>query len=571
MSTSYFVLIHTVRIKLHTGNFLLNFSISNHFDVFLYTTVGSTQPLTTNMYVLNENNRIVEREITYTPGLYKIFDEIVVNAADNKQRDPNMDKLDIVVDAIHNKISVRNNGKGIPVVIHREQNCYVPTMIFGQLLTGSNFDDDEQKTTGGRNGYGAKLANVFSKEFIVDCVDVERGLKFHQVFRNNMGVTEEPIVRQCTAADMKAGDSVQITFSPDLERFKMDHLDEATVGLFARRAYDIAGTMASSAGKRLQVTLNGEKLAIKSFKDFIGTFENVATPVAYAQSDRWEVCVAASSDATMQQISFVNAIHTSSGGKHVTYIADQIATHLIKALKKKNKGGSELKKPQIVNHLFIMINCLIENPTFDSQSKDRLTSQPKTFGSKFELSPEFLKKIEKSDVAEKILSYATFKDREALKRKGGVKKIKLTGIAKLDDANCAGGARSKECTLIICEGDSAKSLAMAGLSVVGRDLYGVFPLKGKPMNVRDAKTSAVNKNEEIENLVKIMGLKYGTIYDESNIKTLRYGHLMIMADQDSDGSHIKGLIVNLIHSTCTSLNSGYLFNMDISNSYRFFC
>ena len=523
------------------------------------------------MYVLNENNRIVEREITYTPGLYKIFDEIVVNAADNKQRDPNMDKLDIVVDAVHNKISVRNNGKGIPVVIHREQNCYVPTMIFGQLLTGSNFDDDEQKTTGGRNGYGAKLANVFSKEFIVDCVDVERGLKFHQVFRNNMGVAEEPIVRQCTAADMKAGDSVQITFSPDLERFKMDHLDEATVGLFARRAYDIAGTMASSAGKRLQVTLNGEKLAIKSFKDFIGTFENVATPVAYAQSDRWEVCVAASSDATMQQISFVNAIHTSSGGKHVTYIADQIATHLIKALKKKNKGGSELKKPQIVNHLFIMINCLIENPTFDSQSKDRLTSQPKTFGSKFELSPEFLKKIEKSDVAEKILSYATFKDREALKRKGGVKKIKLTGIAKLDDANCAGGARSKECTLIICEGDSAKSLAMAGLSVVGRDLYGVFPLKGKPMNVRDAKTSAVNKNEEIENLVKIMGLKYGTIYDESNIKTLRYGHLMIMADQDSDGSHIKGLIVNLIHSTCTVLNSGYLFIMNISNSFRFFC
>ena len=523
------------------------------------------------MYVLNENNRIVEREITYTPGLYKIFDEIVVNAADNKQRDPNMDKLDIVVDAVHNKISVRNNGKGIPVVIHREQNCYVPTMIFGQLLTGSNFDDDEQKTTGGRNGYGAKLANVFSKEFIVDCVDVERGLKFHQVFRNNMGVAEEPIVRQCTAADMKAGDSVQITFSPDLERFKMNHLDEATVGLFARRAYDIAGTMASSAGKRLQVTLNGEKLTIKSFKDFIGTFENVAAPVAYAQSDRWEVCVAASSDATMQQISFVNAIHTSSGGKHVTYIADQIATHLIKALKKKNKGGSELKKPQIVNHLFIMINCLIENPTFDSQSKDRLTSQPKTFGSKFELSPEFLKKIEKSDVAEKILSYATFKDREALKRKGGVKKIKLTGIAKLDDANCAGGARSKECTLIICEGDSAKSLAMAGLSVVGRDLYGVFPLKGKPMNVRDAKTSAVNKNEEIENLVKIMGLKYGTIYDESNIKTLRYGHLMIMADQDSDGSHIKGLIVNLIHSTCTVLKSGYLFIMNISNSFRFFC
>jgi DNA topoisomerase II len=510
--------------------------------------VGSTQPLTTNMYVLNEQGRIVEKEITYTPGLYKIFDEIVVNAADNKQRDPMMDKLDIVVDAEKNVISVRNNGKGIPVVIHKEHQVYVPTMIFGHLLTGSNFDDDEQKTTGGRNGYGAKLANVFSKEFVVDCVDVEHGVTFHQVFRNNMSVAEEPVVRSCSAAERKAGDSVQITFSPDLERFKMDHLDEATVGLFARRAYDIAGTMAGSAGKRLQVTLNGQKLLIKSFKEYIGTFDNVTAPVAYAQNDRWEVCVGASNDASMQQISFVNAIHTSNGGKHVMYIADQIAAHLIKALKKKSKGGSELKKAQIINHLFIMINCLIENPSFDSQSKDRLNSQPKTFGSKFELSPEFLKKIEKSDIAEKILSYATFKDREALKRKGGVKKIKLTGIAKLDDANFAGGARSTQCTLIICEGDSAKSLAMAGLSVVGRDFYGVFPLKGKPMNVRDAKTSAVNKNEEIENLVKIMGLKYGTKYDETNIKTLRYGHLMIMADQDSDGSHIKGLIVNLIHS-----------------------
>jgi DNA topoisomerase II len=112
--------------------------------------VGSTQPLTAPMYILNETSRIVEREITYTPGLFKIYDEIVVNAADNKQRDPNMDRLDIIVDADKNHISVRNNGKGIPIVMHKEHNVYVPSMIFGQLLTGSNFDDDEAKTTGGR-------------------------------------------------------------------------------------------------------------------------------------------------------------------------------------------------------------------------------------------------------------------------------------------------------------------------------------------------------------------------------------------------------------------------------------
>jgi DNA gyrase/topoisomerase IV subunit B len=120
----------------------------------------------------------------------------------------------------------------------------------------------------------------------------------------------------------------------------------------------------------------------------------------------------------------------------------------------------------------------------------------------------------------------------------------LTGIAKLDDAKFAGGARSTQCTLIVCEGDSAKSLAMEGLSAVRRDFYGVFSLQGKP----DAKTSAVNEKKEIENLVKIMGLKDGTVYDKSNIKTLRYGHIMIVADQNPDGSHIKGLIIPLIHS-----------------------
>lgn len=490
----------------------------------------------------------MEREITYTPGLFKIFDEIVVNAADNKQRDQNMDKLDIVVDAKENLVSVRNNGKGIPVAMHQEHGVYVPSMIFGQLLTGSNFDDDEAKTTGGRNGYGAKLANVFSTSFVVECVDTERGLSFHQVFKDNMSVANEPKVRKITAAEAKQGDFVKISFSPDLPRFKMDHLDEATVGLFSKRAYDIAGAMANGGGKRLNVTLNGKKLPIKSFKDYLSAFDNVPSIVAYASSDRWEVGIGVSNDAIHQQISFVNAIHTSSGGKHVAYIADQVAAHLSKVLKKKNKGGSELKRAQIINHLFIMVNCLIENPSFDSQTKDKLNTQAKSFGSEFKLSPEFLKKVEKSEIADKILSYATFKDKEALKRKGGVKKIKLTGIAKLDDANMAGGAQSSKCTLIITEGDSAKSLAMAGLSVVGRDFYGVFPLKGKPMNVRDATSAAVAKNEEIQNLVDIMGLKFGTVYDASNIKSLRYGHLMIMADQDSDGSHIKGLIINFVHS-----------------------
>lgn len=166
---------------------------------------------------------------------------------------------------------------GIPIVKHKEHGCYVATMIFGQLLTvsstqvviiddqqllyisrgqlhsnadpfscfyammqGSNFDDDEKKTTGGRNGYGAKLANIFSKKFTVECLDAEKGLKFSQTWRNNMHKAEDPVVERCSSSEERAGDYVRITFKPDFARFNMGHLDEDAVGLISKRAYDVS-------------------------------------------------------------------------------------------------------------------------------------------------------------------------------------------------------------------------------------------------------------------------------------------------------------------------------------------
>ena len=546
------------------------------------TYIGSTERVTQRMIVLGSGShsdsdsdsvsdpspdsnsapapapaRLVEREVTFTPGLYKIFDEILVNAADNKQRDPDgMDRMDIVVDAPNNTISVRNNGAGIPVEMHREHGCYVPTLIFGHLLTGSNFDDNEKKTTGGRNGYGAKLANIFSKEFVVECLDSSRGVRFRQVFRDNMGRAEEPTVTKATKAEIKAGDYTKITFCPDLERFKMTSLDDDTVSLLSKRAYDIAGSMSGRGGKRLAVYLNGNKLPVKDFKSYLGMIDGIEAVVAFEvdkDGGRWEVGVAPSSNGSFEQISFVNAICTSKGGGHVTYIADQIADRLKAVVKKKNKGGVEIKPNQIKNHLRVFVNALVDNPAFDSQTKEGLTTTKKAFGSTFTLSPKFIKAVEKSAVVENILAFAKFKERQGLKRQGGTKKTKLTGITKLDDANFAGGAKSKDCTLLLTEGDSAKSLAMSGLSVVGRDYYGVFPLKGKLLNARDASLSQISKNEEIKNIIDILGLKFNVEYDETNIKTLRYGSLMIMADQDHDGSHIKGLVINFIHKFWPSL------------------
>jgi DNA topoisomerase-2 len=250
---------------------------------------------------------------------------------------------------------------------------------------------------------------------------------------------------------------------------------------------------------------------------------------------------------TARQVSFVNSIWTCKGGTHVEYVSDQICKHLEKVVAAKNKKGTKIKKAAIKQFLCVFVRSLIENPTFDSQTKDALTSQAKTFGSTAELSEDFLKAVasKKMGIVEQVLALNAFKSRKIGKE--GTKAKNVRGLPKLDDANKAGTAMSHKCTLILTEGDSAKTLAVSGLSIVGRDYYGVFPLKGKPLNVREARHDQIAKNEEIQSIIRIMGLKRDVEYTEESVKTLRYGHLMIMADQDHDGSHIKGLIINLIH------------------------
>ena len=188
-------------------------------------------------------------------------------------------------------------------------------------------------------------------------------------------------------------------------------------------------------------------------------------------------------------------------------------------------------------YLSVFVNAMIENPAFDSQTKETLTLRPSSFGSKCDLPEKFMKQVADAGVAERVLSFATFKQDRALKKTDGAKRARIVGLPKLMDANDAGGRHSEDCTLILTEGDSAKSLVVGGLSVAGRDRFGVFPLRGKLLNVRDASAAAVAGNAEIQNIKQILGLQHGKVYE--NAKALRYGHLMIMTDQDHDGSHIK--------------------------------
>lgn len=367
-----------------------------------------------------------------------------------------------------------------------------------------------------------------------------------------MQKTEDPIVKEA-----KEDDFTCITFVPDLSKFKMDKLDDDTIALLARRAYDIA---ASTPG--IKVYLNDKVLPIKKFEDYCKLYLNQETDdfnnpikLIYEKfSERWEIAIGCS-DMGFQQVSFVNSIATSKGGRHVDYIVDQVVKHLGEQINKKNKNGNQIKPFQIKNHMWLFINCLIENPTFDSQTKENMTLQAKNFGSKCLLTDDFFKKLAKGGLMDRIMTWLAFKEKTDLEKAGSKSKVtKIKGIPKLDDANDAGTKDSINCTLIVTEGDSAKTLAVSGLGVIGRDKYGVFPLRGKMLNVREATTKQIIENAEVSNLLKIIGLNFKEKYEtRESLRQLRYGKLMIMTDQDHDGSHIKGLIINFVHNQWPNL------------------
>lgn len=528
------------------------------------TYIGSVEHTETKMWVFDTEAEAMRfKTVKIVPGLYKIFDEILVNAADNKIRDPNMNTLNVEISPEENKISIYNNGKGIPIEIHEKEGIYIPELIFGNLLTSSNYDDKEEKVTGGRNGFGAKLCNIFSTQFTIETVDKNQEKKYIQTWNDHMSKCTKPKITKDTRSDSYT----KITFQPDLALFGMDHLDDDIVGVMKRRVYDLAGSVAD-----IKVNLNKQRIKIKNFKGYVDLFvkalqeqhkEEASTEedgaadvkpptVVYEKfNDRWEIAFAKTDGAEFQQVSFVNSIATTSGGTHVNYIADQLVGKIADQVKKKNRNMAAVKPSQIRSHLFIFINCLIVNPAFTSQTKEQLTTKISAFGSKCELTDAFTKKVFNTGVLDSLFEVATRNADKELKKLDGGKKKRITAYSKLDDANKAGTRESHLCTLILTEGDSAKALAVAGLAVVGRDYYGVFPLRGKLLNVRDASHEQIMKNAEIQAIKQIVGLQHKKEY--KNVSGLRYGHIMIMTDQDHDGSHIKGLIINFLETSFPGL------------------
>ena len=513
------------------------------------TYIGDIEQTTELMWIYNKESieneelpKIIKDAITYTPGFRKVFDELLVNARDASEIDPTCDTIKINYNMEEGYISVYNNGDiGIPVEEHPVHKILVPTMIFGELLTSSNYDDSEARTTGGRNGYGSKCANIFSTQFIVEIDDAKRGKRYKQEWTNNMFQIGKPSITKLPA---KTKSSVKITFYPDFKKFNMKGLDKDHEALFYCRTIDISGT----SNNKLKVYFNDTKIESNNFKSYIELYyPPKQCELYYDINERWQVGVIYKPDAGGDVISFVNGINTFRGGTHCNHVMDNIIKVLINDYIKKKDKDIKITPSILKENLIFFINSVIINPTFSSQTKDTLMSKADKFGSKYEPSVPFLKKLAKCGIVEQVINLAKFKENAGLKKTDGKKQVKISGIPKLEDANKAGSKDSDKCTLILTEGDSAKATAMAGLGVIGRDYYGVFPLKGKLLNVREAGAAQLLANEEIKNIKLILGLKQGEDYStEDKFNTLRYGHVLMLTDQDSVTGDTPLLLKNTV-------------------------
>lgn len=500
-------------------------------------------------YWVRDGDGFERKTLVYAPALLKIFDEILVNAIDRNSLHPkHVTSISIDINKETGEVTIENNGPlgGVHVKMHEKEQVWNPELVFGHLLTSTNYDDTQERVVGGRNGYGAKLTNVYSSKFSVKIKDPENKLIYTQEWSDNMKTCKPPKMRTYSSATS----SVCVKFIPDWSRFGMSAMDDNIYKIFEKRVYD--ANICTTPG--CKVKFQGTALPKTSF-DAYAKMHTKSDEVRMFTSDRWSVCVVPADDG-FEQVSFVNGICTTKGGSHVDHVASVLAAGIIDEMAKKIK----LKPQQVKNAFMLFVKSTLVNPTFSSQVKSECTLKPQNFGSKFEPPKKFIKDILKTSVQTELMALSKFKEMKELQKTDGARKSRITGIPKLDDANKAGTNDSSKCTLIITEGDSAKTLAVAGLSIVGRDHYGVFPLRGKCKNVRDASVKQLTENKEFSDLKKILGLQQGKTY--TSLNELRYGRLMIMTDADADGSHIKGLVLNMIHYFWPSLlNLNFVVSM----------
>jgi DNA topoisomerase-2 len=541
------------------------------------TYTGSMDKTEYDTYIYDEeSSSIIRKSLTIIPGLYKLFDEGIVNCRDHQVRmdskianksteetgasaDANA-KPPIPVSQISVSISedgtitMSNDGNGIDVVEHPEHKLWIPEMIFAHLRTSTNYNKQEKKIVGGKNGFGVKLVFIWSSWGKIETVDHTRGLKYIQEFSDNLNVIHKPKITKSSVKPYTT-----ITFKPDYKRLGIEALSSDMISLFKRRVYDIAAI----TSKKIKVKYNDVLVPVKNFQNYVdmyigsktkkddkeqGKDEQPEVERIYEEAnERWEYAVCLAPKEEFTQVSFVNGIFTGKGGKHVDYILNQIVRKITAYITKKKKV--DVNPSTIKEQLMLFVRCDIDNPSFDSQTKDYMTSPISSFGSSCEVSDKFIEKLAKMGVMDAACALTEVKEIKAAKKTDGTKSKRIRGIPKLMDANFAGTEKSHECSIILCEGDSAKAGIVSGLTKEDRNIIGVYPMRGKLFNVRGETKTRIFENKEINEIKQILGLETGKKYTQETAREkLRYGKVIFMTDQDLDGSHIKGLGINLFDS-----------------------
>ena len=477
--------------------------------------IGSIKPHTATKWVLGEE-KMTQRELTYNPGFLKIFDEIITNSVDESKREGS--KLNTIKVTIKNDvISVWDNG-GIPVIKHQEHNEWIPEMIFSNLKAGSNFDDS--RTWAGTNGVGSVLVNIYSKKFTISTCDGKN--QFDQTFTNNM--------RDRTEAKVVKGTKkhTEITFATDFEKFGLENIDEDHYKMIEKRIYDLAACNPS-----LKIYFNGTLINLNSFEDYIKLY----TDDYFFECNKnksWSIAIAISENG-FQQISFANSTETYDGGTHVDYVMSQIVAQLREFFLKKHKV--DIKPTELKNHMTLFLDSTIINPSFSSQTKEKLITEVKEFGTTFEVSAKLVQSILKSEIVNSILDWIEQKknaDDNKLQRELN-KKLSKIKVEKLIDAK---GKDRWKCSLGLFEGDSA---AGAFRKYRTADTMGAFSLRGKFINVSEITNQKLVQNTEAVNLMAAIGLKLGQPIE---LKHLRYGKIFFYTDADVDGNAISALLIN---------------------------
>lgn len=511
-----------------------------------------------------ETKTIVQADTKFNPGLYTIIREIVSNSIDNKWVSDvegyEMTYIHFEVDPESGFITITNDG--FPISAEHESydytdpvtqevttsEMYAAELYFGYMLAGTNYNDSEKRLTSGRNGIGSKATNVFSKVFEVEHVDPNSHKIFYQQYRNNLTERDPPKVKSC---QRKTG-YTKIRFKPDYKRFVYPKLDLDLQSLICKLAQDTAMITA------LKVKYNEVNIKIPNLMAYAKLYYPKLTKkncISFGEDANECVLVQMPipSDAIESEeitnISFINGINTKDGGIHVKSWRDGIFSKLLRQYNSKlPKGVSKASQKNMYPFFALFVRCEFENPEFESQVKNQFLSvkDPES-GKSFtqielpEIPEESIKEIMKWDFVKQLKDrIAVIKDLKLLEKPiSGKRKFK-----NLVDANDAGTKYSDQCTLVVVEGDSAKTFATSGFNQQ-TDKWGIARLRGKLINPRGKPIKQVADNEEIQMLKYATGVLPNIDYRlPENRKKLRYGKICCLTDADADGIHIEGLVWN---------------------------